>query len=57
MRLLKKIQKFHFWSIFLILPTIYEVKITFWKKLVEVAPMTYFQIDIFGIYMLWGIQK
>jgi hypothetical protein len=37
--------------------TIYEVKITFWKKLVEVAPMTYFQINVFGIYMLWGIQK
>jgi hypothetical protein len=30
-----------------ILATIYEVKITFWKKLVEGAPMTYFQIDIF----------
>jgi hypothetical protein len=24
------------------LATIYEVKITFWKKLVEEAPMTYF---------------
>jgi hypothetical protein len=27
------------------------------KKLVEVGLMTYFQIDVFGIYMLWGIQK
>jgi hypothetical protein len=26
-------------------------------KLVEVGAMTYFQIDSFGIYMLWGIQK
>jgi hypothetical protein len=34
---------FHFWSILPILATIYEVK----KKLVEGAPMTYFQIDIF----------
>jgi hypothetical protein len=25
--------------------------------LVEVGAMTYFQIDVFGIYMLWGIQK
>jgi hypothetical protein len=23
----------------------------------EVGAMTYFQIDVFGIYMLWGIQK
>jgi hypothetical protein len=38
-----------------ILATIYEVKITFWKKLVEGPPMTYFQIDIFWFYMLWGI--
>jgi hypothetical protein len=37
--------------------TFYEVKITFWKKLVEVGAMTYFQIDVFGIYMLLGIQK
>jgi hypothetical protein len=29
-----------------ILATIYEVKITFWKKLVEGAPITYFQIII-----------
>jgi hypothetical protein len=43
----KNIQKFHFWSILPILATIYEVKITFLKKLVEGAPMTYFQIDIF----------
>jgi hypothetical protein len=43
----KIIQKFNFWSILPILATIYEVKITFWKKLVEGAPMTYFQIDIF----------
>jgi hypothetical protein len=33
----------------------YILKITFLKKLVEVAPTTYFQFDIFGIYMLWGI--
>jgi hypothetical protein len=27
----------------------------FWKKLVEGAPITYFQIEIFWLYMLWGI--
>jgi hypothetical protein len=27
------------------------------KKLVEVGAMTYFQIDVNGISMLWGIQK
>jgi hypothetical protein len=32
-------------------------KITFWKKLVEQAPGTCFQFDIFWIYMLWGIQN
>jgi hypothetical protein len=53
----KKIQKFHFCSILPILATIYEVKITFWKKLVEGAPITYFQINIFWFYMLWGIQN
>jgi hypothetical protein len=40
-----------------ILAAIYKVKITFWKKLVEGAPITYFQIDIFLFYMLWGIQN
>jgi hypothetical protein len=29
--------------------------ISFWKKLVEGAPIAYFQIDIFWFYMLWGI--
>jgi hypothetical protein len=40
----KKIQKFEFLPI---LATIYEVKITFYKKLVGGASMTYFQFDIF----------
>jgi hypothetical protein len=31
------------------------ILITFWKKLVEGAPITYFQFDIFWSYMLWGI--
>jgi hypothetical protein len=30
---------------------------TFWKRLVEQAPGTYFQFDVFWIYMLWGIQN
>jgi hypothetical protein len=30
----------NFWSLFQILATIYEVKISFWKKLVENPPMT-----------------
>jgi hypothetical protein len=40
-----------------ILATFYEFKITFWKKLVEGAAITYFQCDIFWIYMLWAIQN
>jgi hypothetical protein len=40
-----------------ILATFYETKITFWKKLVGGAPETYFQFDIFWIYMLWGIEN
>jgi hypothetical protein len=34
---LKNIEKFHFWSIFANFSNIYEVKITFFKKLVEQA--------------------
>jgi hypothetical protein len=51
----KKSKKLNFWSLFPILAPIYEVKISFWKKLVENPLMTYFQIDIFWFYMLWGI--
>jgi hypothetical protein len=51
----KKMNQFNFFQFLLILATFYEQKITFWKKLVEVAAGTYFQFDIFGIYMLWGI--
>jgi hypothetical protein len=43
----KKSKNLNFWSLFPILATIYEVKITFLKFLVEVDPMTYFQIDIY----------
>jgi hypothetical protein len=50
----KKSKYLNFWSLFPILATIYEVKISFWKKLVETPLMTYFQIDIFWIHMLWG---
>jgi hypothetical protein len=35
----------------------YEFKSRFEKKLVEEGAMTYFQIDVFWIYMLWGIQN
>jgi hypothetical protein len=34
-----------------------NLKITFWKKLVKGGTVTYFQFDIFWIYMLWGIQN
>jgi hypothetical protein len=40
MRNFKKIEKFYFWSIFANFSSIYEVKITFFKKLVEQAPAT-----------------
>jgi hypothetical protein len=40
-----------------ILAIFYEVKITFWKKLEKGGTVTYFQFDIFLIYMLWGIQN
>jgi hypothetical protein len=43
----KKSKNLNFWSLFPILATIYEVKISFSTKLVGGAPMTYFQIDIF----------
>jgi hypothetical protein len=52
MRNFKKFEKFHFWSIFANFSNIFEVKITFFKKLVEVAPVTYIKFDVFGIYML-----
>jgi hypothetical protein len=38
MRNFKKFKKFHFLSIFANFSNIYEVKITFFLKLVEVAP-------------------
>jgi hypothetical protein len=41
MRNFKKFKKIHFWSIFANISNIYEVKITFFKKLVEQAPATY----------------
>jgi hypothetical protein len=33
------------------------ILITFLKKLVDGAPVTYFKFDVFWIYMLWGIQN
>jgi hypothetical protein len=47
MRNFKKIENFHFWSIFANFSNIYEVKITFFKKLVEGAPATYLKFDVF----------
>jgi hypothetical protein len=38
MRLFKKVENFHFCQFWPILATFYEVKITFWKKLVEGGP-------------------
>jgi hypothetical protein len=46
MRNFKKIEKFHFLSIFANFSNIYKVKITFFKKLVEVAPATYLKWDV-----------
>jgi hypothetical protein len=40
-----------------ILVTFYEVKITFWKKLVGGATKTDLFDEVFEIYILWGIQK
>jgi hypothetical protein len=40
-------EKFHFWSIFANFSNIYEVKITFFKKLVEQAPTAYLKFDAF----------
>jgi hypothetical protein len=42
MRFFKKIEKFYFLSIWPFLATFYEVKFTFFKKLVDGAPATYF---------------
>jgi hypothetical protein len=53
----EKIKKIYFLSFFANFSHILWSKITIWKKLEEVGAMTYFQIDVFGIYMLWGIQK
>jgi hypothetical protein len=47
MRFFKKIEKFHFWLIFANFSNIYEVKITFFKKLVEQALATYLKFDVF----------
>jgi hypothetical protein len=47
MRNFKKIEKFHFLSIFANFSNIYEVKITFFLKLVEVAPATNLKFDVF----------
>jgi hypothetical protein len=47
MRNFKKFEKFHFLSIFANFSNIYEVKITFFKKLVEQAPVTYLKFDVF----------
>jgi hypothetical protein len=47
MRNSKKIENFHFLSIFANFSNIYKVKITFLKKLVEVAPATYLKFDVF----------
>jgi hypothetical protein len=33
------------------------ILITWFKKLVEQGPETYFQFDVLWIYMLWGIQN
>jgi hypothetical protein len=53
----KKIKKFHFWSIFANFSHIYKVKITFFKKLVDGPPMSYFHFTFFWIHMLWGIPS
>jgi hypothetical protein len=53
---MRKFKKFNFWSIFDNFSNIYEVKITFFKKLVEQAPATYLKFDVFWIYMLWGLN-
>jgi hypothetical protein len=37
----------HFWSIIANFSNIYEVKITFFKKLVEGAHATYLKFDVF----------
>jgi hypothetical protein len=42
-KILQKIEKFHFLPI---LATFYEVKITFLKKLVGGAPVTYFKVAV-----------
>jgi hypothetical protein len=49
MRNFQKFEKFHFLSILANFSNIYKVKITFFKKLVEVplAPATYLTFDVF----------
>jgi hypothetical protein len=54
----EKFQKKSIFGLFLpIKSNIYEVKITFFKKLVDQAPATYLKFDVFWIYMLWGIRN
>jgi hypothetical protein len=43
---MRNFDKFHFLSIFANFSNIYEIKITFFKKLVEVAPATYLKFDV-----------
>jgi hypothetical protein len=38
---------FHFWSIFANFSNIYELKIRFFLKLVEVATATFLKFDVF----------
>jgi hypothetical protein len=53
----KKSKNSMFGQILPILATFYKVKITFGKKLVGGATKTDLFDKVFGIYMLWGIQK
>jgi hypothetical protein len=47
MKNFQKFEKFLFFSIFANFSNIYEVKITFLKKLVEVPLATYLKFDVF----------